>query len=182
MEKPTLEQIAPYLPYGLKGILTTDKREDFACEDWAENETDFTKGAVWDLCGYAPGDLNIYIGEGVFDGFLWRKGSTYVNFKRGIKPILRPMDLTNPIILQGKEVVPICELCKNNYGSDYDGRDYDENELCDMERHLIALCGAIDTMYLNDALWLFKHKFDVLGLIEKGLAIDVNTLETNPYL
>jgi hypothetical protein len=28
---------------------------------------------------------------------------------------------------------------------------------------------------------LFEWKIDIFGLIEKGLAVDVNTLETNPY-
>ena len=38
-----------------------------------------------------------------------------------------------------------------------------------------------DKTYLSDytiaSLYLFKHHFDVFGLIEKGLAIDINTLK-----
>ena len=34
---------------------------------------------------------------------------------------------------------------------------------------------------LDDALILIEHHFDIAGLIEKGEAIDVNTLEINPY-
>lgn len=30
-------------------------------------------------------------------------------------------------------------------------------------------------------MWLIEHHFDVAGLIEKGEAIDVNTLPENPY-
>ena len=31
-------------------------------------------------------------------------------------------------------------------------------------------------------MWLIEHHFDVAGLIEKGEAIDVNTLPENPYI
>lgn len=30
-------------------------------------------------------------------------------------------------------------------------------------------------------MWLIEHHFDIAGLIDKGEAIDVNTLEINPY-
>lgn len=30
-------------------------------------------------------------------------------------------------------------------------------------------------------MYLIKHHFDIAGLIEKGQAIDVNTLKVNPY-
>jgi len=43
----------------------------------------------------------------------------------------------------------------------------------------------LDTSYtelcLEDALKLIEWHFDIAGLIEKGEAIDVNALETNPY-
>lgn len=38
-----------------------------------------------------------------------------------------------------------------------------------------------NTLYFTDAQALFAMKFDVLGLIGQGLAIDVNTLPENPY-
>lgn len=35
----------------------------------------------------------------------------------------------------------------------------------------------LDCVYYNEMQFLLEHHFDVFGLIEKGLAIDINTLE-----
>src|SRR5690606_12169699 len=95
--KLEIKHLSPYLPYRLKGVLTSDRNEDFEDEDWYENGK-LHKGAIWQLCGYADGDLNIPLGDGEFDGFLWRNGYTYVCFNRGIKPVLRPLtDLVREI-------------------------------------------------------------------------------------
>lgn len=44
----------------------------------------------------------------------------------------------------------------------------------------LSLLNSGSTTYLSDILtvtqWLFENHFDVFGLIEKGLAIDINTL------
>ena len=40
---------------------------------------------------------------------------------------------------------------------------------------------AVDTLTLHEAQKLIEWKFDIAGLIDKGEAIDVNTLEVNPY-
>jgi len=85
-----LEEASPYLPFNLNFVLTHDKTDDFYNEDWFEEEK-FKKGAIWQLCGYAPSDLNIYIGEGTIDGFLYRNDMTYVNFNTGLKPLLKPL-------------------------------------------------------------------------------------------
>lgn len=94
-----------------------------------------------------------------------------------LKPILRPLsDLTNEIEIEGKIFVPKCELdciCRDlefysfnfkyftvgnqdkNYGQEYD---------------LIDIYNVMQK--------LFEWHFDVFGLIENGLAIDINTLES----
>lgn len=175
MEKLTLENIAPFLPYGLKGNLINDEY-------------------------YEP----VYAGElfRIETGLTTKKREPepfvivddYEDYLQYFTPILRPMDLTKPIILEGKEVIPIVELAKIAFprhdwfhvnaknvvtedkekGFEFDGKDFDFYNMHD---------GKILPVYNQLALfqWLFKHKFDVFGLIPLGLAIDINTLETNPY-
>ena len=108
-EKKLEKTLCGMLPYGLQCILTEDKTDDFLQEDYYE-EKKIKEGAIWELIGfnYAK-DLNIYIGEGVLDGALFRNGNTYVNFQRGIKPLLHSLDkLTQPILEGG--LIPIDEL------------------------------------------------------------------------
>ena len=38
-----------------------------------------------------------------------------------------------------------------------------------------------NTLLMVDALELIRHHFDIADLISKGEAIDINTLEANPY-
>ena len=40
---------------------------------------------------------------------------------------------------------------------------------------------AIENMRFDDAIKLIEWHFDIAGLIEKGEAIDINTLSENPY-
>lgn len=121
-----------------------------------------------------------------------------------IKLILRKMDLQKSIIVDGEELIPIVELAKlafpedgdvwiipkhpkncviNTNNSDYwfeydngfqagESEDFTDRGILVPRRILNQLCLL---------KWLFKHKFDVFGHIEKGLAIDVDTLQVNPY-
>ena len=175
-----LKHLAPYLPYKLKGVLTYDRREDFDSEDWLEDNDILKEGSVWTICGYADSDLNIPIGEGEIDGFIWRNEMTYVNFHQGVKPILRPLiDLTKEIKDSNNyEFVYVESL---EIGDDDSGTEYDHGNI-----KTIRLLKSIaennnfhDVQYLPYLLVqdLIKHHFDVFGLIEKGLAIDINTLE-----
>lgn len=120
MKELELKHLAGYLPYGLKGVLTEDKQTMFAYELDLDNNL-FVPGVIWKLCGYAPGDLNIYLGDGIFDGWLWRNETTYVNFHKGIKPILRPLsDLIKEIEVDGEKFVPLYKLdskCEDFYFS-----------------------------------------------------------------
>ena len=212
------KNITPYFPYGLKGLLITDLRDDFYQEDYYEDHL-FKKDAIWELCGYAPGDLNIYLGKGTFDGFLWRSESTYCCFYTGIKPILRPLsDLVHEIEHNGKKIVPFeeiaiiespriynaCDRIKNIFvferGMSFNSRkmgvqyDYDHaviDKITTME--ITHYVGSIfhKNVIIGDDSWhfsqftnyplilekLYEWHFDVFGLIEKGLAVDFNTLK-----
>ena len=92
------------------------------------------------------------------------------------KPILHPLsDLTKEIEHKGEKFVPITILKEMNDG------DY---------IYISEFGVSIDNGYaagynLNIAFTfiqkLIEWHFDIAGLIEKGEAIDVNTLSENPY-
>ncbi len=81
-----------------------------------------------------------------------------------LKPILRPLsDLTKEIEVNGEKFVPIDWIDKNHNANNY--------APC-----AIMLDGTIELGFYKDFQKLFEWHFDVFGLIEKGLAIDINTL------
>lgn len=113
MKEITLKEWSAYLPYGLKGELQFDKSEDFELQDWAIDLSKFKKGSIWKLCGYADTDLHIPLGDGEFNGWLWRNEYTYVNFYSGIKPILYDLSwLTREITHEGETFIPLYKLQK----------------------------------------------------------------------
>lgn len=194
-KKETLNtsHIAKRLPYGLKGILTEDKTSIFHEELWFdENESIFQPNAVWELCGYAPKDLMIPLGEGYFDGFLWRSGTTYVNFHRGILPVMFPLNsLTETITIKGESFVPI-EVLKSNSETPYASSfRLEENNFVFDTQLMDSSYGAHKwedvTLYCGNQLEMFEKliewHFDLPheNLIEKGLAISVLDLDKNPY-
>jgi hypothetical protein len=95
------------------------------------------------------------------------RGFTWCGFEN-FKPILRPLsDLTKEIEVNGKKFVPIEKVQDWNTSIDF-AKEFEA--LLEDERWLST------TSYLLVEL-LFEWHFDVFGLIEKGLAIDINTLE-----
>jgi len=157
--KLTIEEIAPYLPYGLKGNyqlsdVVPDAKSELRNKELRSDNVDF--------------------------------------FIQYATPILRKLDLTIPVTIDSVEIVPIVELAKialpgdewkiNSYGACFNGEDIfghnKNNFYCtDVEN----LCSVHIFNQLQLFQWLFKNKFDVFGLIDKGLAIDASTLQENPY-
>jgi hypothetical protein len=119
--KLELKHLAPYLPYGLKGIFRNRKEVLKSC---------------------TIGFINREILYGDF------------------KPILRPLsDLAT-----NNEVLDL--LYKECQGID-ENIDY----WCEFKGDMTNTCISFRASQI-----LFKHHFDVFGLIEKGLAIDINTI------
>jgi hypothetical protein len=156
--------IIPYLNYGLTCQLVQDLRDEFECEDWVEDIEIFNKGAIWIYAGYADDSLCIPLGEGDFSGFLIKQEKgTYTSVGNSIKPILRPLsDLTKEITHDTVD----------NYATGF-GLDKE------------TIQKFIDSGVINAAIWnfkypiwekMFEYHFDVFGLIDKGQAIDINTL------
>lgn len=127
------------------------------------------------------------------------------------KPIIHPLsDLTKPITHKGEAFVPIVELAKmcfsNTYGNLPNIKNHEvlNSESCesfgfigytDDERFSLTFndtfCDQSFEFWIDRSrhfikqlelfLKLIEWHFDIAGLIERGEAIDVNTLETNPY-
>ena len=88
-------------------------------------------------------------------------------------PILRPLSELDQILLS--------EFEKYHKNIDCD------NEIIELfcEEHINTsdLISEINIEFLpfDTVIWMIKNHFDIAGLIEKGEAIDVNTLPENPY-
>lgn len=170
METLTLEHISPYLPYWLKALKMSAENPYIVNISGATKEDN--------------GKEYLFYSE--------PKNKEFGNYEIiYFKPYLRPMDLTKPIQVDGKEVIPIVELaklfdpfhewiikdgyCVSSQGSfyswdkDFVFKDHHTKEVLVCTRQIILL------------KWLYANKFDLEGLIEKGLAINVNDLKENPY-
>ena len=81
------------------------------------------------------------------------------------KPILRPLSDLNKKIQKAEF-----------YMSFYDHLERINPSTYKTQNCALMLDGAIEMQYYNDYQFLFEHHFDVFGLIEKGLAININTI------
>jgi hypothetical protein len=100
------------------------------------------------LAGYLPYDLKGFNQNNKIVYFTLSDGRYLLD--RNFKPILRPLsDLTqdNADFLSGDGYMAVCEECV-----------------------------YIDEMRYSDVLKLIERHFDIYGLIENGLAIDINML------
>lgn len=173
MNKLETKHLAPYLPYGLKHQIKFD----------GDNCYELLRGIK---------HHRAYIGGSKVDV---KPFSFEINELPD--PILYPLsDLTKPIWHEGEEFVPIHKINKyRKLNSGYhssSGFEYDYESLCDREisKDLSITGGGsweggdeeIDIVqFFNVQEKLYEWKLDIHGLIEKGLAIDVNSLDTNPY-
>ena len=157
MEKLELKHLAPYLPYGV--IINCDFKDGdiLPCElEGLTTDEAFLNGADWN----------------------YKENSDF-------KPILRPLsDLTKYIDGVG---VPMLEILKINGKPNrkidrckFDGSfirepQYNATEVT-KESWEISETIFYPSLKVKTYEWLLKYHFDVFGLIEKGLAIDINTL------
>ena len=93
------------------------------------------------------------------------------------KPILRPLDLTKEIEVNGDKFVPQNEFFIL-YGSDVPkiGKNLWKEIFIDNIKY-----SSIDSISYGVVEKLFEWHFDVFGLIPAGLAIDINTLNLNKW-
>ena len=89
-----------------------------------------------------------------------------------IKPILRPFsDLTKEIEVNGEKFVPMNKLLMG-VGYNYPQECYDQDKAWVLNEAYRAL-GELPHRKVQK---LFEWHFDIFGLIEIGLAIDINSL------
>lgn len=80
-------------------------------------------------------------------------------------PVCRPLsDLTKPITHNGETFVPMEKI-----------------ELSQLDPDIVTRWIKAELLIFKNSLKLIEWHFDIAGLIEKGEAIDVNTLPENPY-
>jgi len=161
MEAITLEQLSAYLPYKVKAV-----------------------------------DRDMHIRTVVYNHFTYNLSTVGINhliFTDGVllnphKLILRPLsDLTETIVHDGVSFNPLVELIKlQNPNFEFTGRYSDF--LIEKDGYPRDCCRLMATMsikiippFINHPHWVIKklHEwhFDTFGLIEKGLAIDINTIK-----
>lgn len=114
----------------------------------------------------------------------------YIHSSDGYKPILYPLDTIHKTITHnGKEIVPIVELANIAYPTmqftiieDFTCIELGLRREFGWKNNgfVFNQCFFVDNQYqLFD--YLHELKIDYRGLIDAGLAIDVNTLNENPY-
>ena len=127
-----------------------------------------------EIAGYLPYNLKMSNGgflEGIGEGII--KTSDFGLFYpiHNLKPILHPLsDLTKEIEVNGEKFVPFKKLGWEWMDGEQGSRIY-----CEYGESPKAVINVID--YLDDLQKLYQWHFDIHNLIERGLAIDINTLE-----
>jgi len=115
----------------------------------------------------------------------------------GFKPILRPLsDLTKKIEVNGKRFIPIVELAKLTHIKEKHIFEISQSVKgeCDGVKYSFGFySGSFWIKKLKGKKWvshdvfnqmelfefMYKYKFDIHGLIEKGEAIDINAINND---
>lgn len=175
MKKLELKDICSYLPYGLKCTAMGEWDEG---EDYVDESTPkiFTMSGI---CTDSNGERYV---EGMYDNDMHT-----IYFPDDFTPILRPTsDLTKEITHKGETFVPMVKIAKILYGCDFN-YEFGISEsgigvnIYDGETYLNSTVFWIDKCSISVFDLLFEWHFDTRNLIDKGEAIDVNTLPNNPY-
>lgn len=147
MSKLELKHLAPYLPYGLKFLPTHYNRDKKI--DTLYYLSTINNSDEFGVNGYT---------------------SNY------IKPVLRPLsDLTQEIEVNGEKFIPI-DYINGEFACSVPNKIEWNQSVKNKNLHFV-LSEWISPQDLYGLFeLLFKWHFDVFGLIDKGLAIDINTL------
>lgn len=157
-----LKHIAPYLPYKLKV---------------RHPEGDLIMMGIKDDGGRIREEHEV-VEDPQFTLVVCRKEKhryrPYSNFfiQSGFKPLLRPLsDLTQEIEHNGERFVPDEQLCGALKELDYIVGHH--NDYFSFRKNLYANKGFSFSEYQK----LLEWHFDIFGLIQAGLAIDINTIK-----
>lgn len=160
MEQLQINHIAPYLPYGLKCQIDLGQNEIIVTDSW----------------GLKTGSD--------YPASYYNEGERYGLMMSQIKPLLRPLsDLYKEI--EGKvgivEIFRMFGIYHENIRVTNCGLKYDDGAewlLFDWSYSAQSFIDSDGGIYLNmeSLTYLFQHHYDVFGLIDKGLAIDLNSI------
>ncbi|WP_448607208.1 hypothetical protein [Paenimyroides ceti] len=156
MEKLELKHLAPYFPYGLKGRVDKETYLQEENDRIGELKTIDLADHNYELAIY--GDLGYFLCD-IYD----------------YKPILRPLsNLTKEIEHNGQKFVPI-DFINGEFASTIP-RKIEWNQSVKNQNLHFVLSEWISPEDLYGLFeLLFKWHFDIFGLIEKDLAVDINT-------
>lgn len=148
-DKITLEEIVGYLPYGLKVTYKNGETKDI---------------------------ISKMIGIEDENNILTEKHVVSMNF--AFKPILHPLsDLTKEIEVNGEKFVPLRYLHTNVFMCDYPEFELTtdlEILINSPESQFNITLGDINSMFQK----LYSWHFDIHNLINRNLAIDINTIKS----
>lgn len=173
------EFLAMSLPYGLKcqyECIITFERELINIEDLKLNRS--TNYKYNNKIGLLK-QVHVFKKYWIARCGIKHKGLKVFYNGKGLYPVLRPLsDLTKEIEHKEERFIPIerlleditnaWRLCKLDYPNDSKG----------LYNDIISNIEACEFWLIQK---LVEWHFDIADLISKGEAIDVNTLETNPY-
>lgn len=166
MDNLTIEHLSAYFPYGLKAEMM-DYKSDYVGKKYDE----IIGVHQWDKNGQYWSVLTV--------------GGSKPNIDR-IKPLLRPLsDLIKEIDHKGEKFVPIDELRKMSdvpYSESFRFEDDGFKFTTEVMHSEYGTHQWIDYDFNSNNQYemysrLFEWHFDVFGLIDKGLAIDINILK-----
>lgn len=171
MEKLEINHIAPYLPYGLRcqlnrlGVFNLDEEYPIPHNDICEITNLVKVGNDWEVEISGSGDCSFgMIGLDEIEIFLRPLSDLYkeIDGEVGIVEIFRMFGIYHENIR-----VTNCGL-KYNDGAEW--------LLFDWSYSAQSFIDSDGGIYLNmeSLTYLFQHHYDVFGLIDKGLAIDLN--------
>lgn len=163
MDKLELKHIAPYLPYKLK----------------------FKTQQNYNFYGVRT-DVKYLILEGIKGDMINFIGMWGFYSLHDFKPILRPLsDLTNKINYNDKIIIPVIKIAEDfgikNCKIRTDNTFIHSDNINVYNSKDDNACEFWMSTNISNQYWfvmsrLFEFHFDVFGLIEKDLAIDINTL------
>jgi hypothetical protein len=204
--KLTINEYAPYLPYGLKYKLPLEserfesimENEPFRLALTLMDEKDklvhfkeYEKMYLYqELPQIMYDDGKLFLGQ-MQSSLGFEEDDVYLS---EVKPLLRPLsDLTKEIEVNGEKFVPIVKLGVlyfpkseiENGGVLIEELVYKDNEFKNYFQDYNYIGDNVNLYYKNIGYsesvkiqqQLFQWHFDVFGLIEKGLAINLNSIK-----
>lgn len=161
MKKLELKHLAPYLPYKLVFMLSDIGIFNIDSEYQKPIEA-YKKLKLTNILISERIEVELEHDNGWGIGFVEREE---------IKPILRPLsDTSKEIEINGEKFIPYIKLLEQN---NFDVKNMNKSDLYGYKDFFTDP----DLLMYNDVIKLIEWHFDIYGLIEEELAININDLK-----